>query len=165
MACPRVSPSMCHLRAPWPVMITSEERLLRAPNEVRMETQITHLTRHAEKRDSINLESTETHLMIVGRIQRTSPSCAGSASKLPLGSSINIDSHTSPSTFANEVNTSANTTSEKYTRCGDGNKHLCTALYVGSERQHARIYTCSVATWNAYSIEESLTQGTCPAPA
>ena len=64
----------------------------------------------------------------MGKIQRVSPSCAGCASRLPPGSSINSESHTSPRTFANDVSVSANTTSEKYTRWGEGNMHLCTAL-------------------------------------
>ncbi len=75
-----------------------------------------------------------THLIRVGKIQRVSPSCAGCASKLPLGSSIYTDNQTSPRTFAKEVKTSANTTSEKYTPCGDGNKHLWIALANGKEK-------------------------------
>ena len=73
--------------------------------------------------------------MIVGKIQRVSPSCAGCASRLPLGSSMHTDSHMSPSTFAKDVNTSAKTTSAKYTPCGDGNRHLWIALAC---KQHRR---------------------------
>ena len=58
----------------------------------------------------------QTHLMSVGKIHRDKPSCAGCESKLPPGSSMHADSQTSPSTFANDVKISANTTSEKYTR-------------------------------------------------
>jgi hypothetical protein len=66
---------------------------------------------------------------MVGNIHRDQPAWRGITRILPPGRSIHIESHTSPRTLANDVKTSANTTSEKYIGWSEGEKiHRRTAL-------------------------------------
>lgn len=78
-----------------------------------------------------------THLIKAGRTHLTHPSCGGNSRILPPGINMHTESHTSPNTFANEVNTSANTTSEKYIGLVEGgNRHLRIELdRAGRERR------------------------------
>lgn len=70
-----------------------------------------------------------SHLMRLGSIHWYQPSCDGSCNKLPPGSSMHNDNHRSPRTFANDVRTSANTTSEKYMGLLEaGKRHLAAVL-------------------------------------
>lgn len=70
--------------------------------------------RHRPLRPKVDIRSKDgTHLIIVGKIHRVSPSWAGWARRLPLGRSMYMHSQTSPRTFAKDVRISANTTSEK----------------------------------------------------
>lgn len=77
------------------------------------------------RKDSRLPKRNKTDLIRAGKTHLAHPSCGGNSNILPPGINIHTESHTSPSTFANEVNTSANTTSEKYIGLVEGgNRHL-----------------------------------------
>lgn len=71
--------------------------------------------------------------MKVGNIQRAYPCWPGGSNRLPLGRSMQMESQTSPRTFAKEVKISAKTTSAKYIRSSE-KKHLCIDLWEFRER-------------------------------
>jgi hypothetical protein len=74
------------------------------------------------------------HLISDGRIHRYQPSCVGGIRRLPLGSSMQSESQTSPSTFAYDVKMSAKTMSEKCTRWLTGEyMHLLMLLFFSFE--------------------------------
>lgn len=71
-----------------------------------------------------------TYLINVGKIHLYQPYCVGGLRRLPPGSSMQIESQTSPKTFAYEVKMSAKITSEKCTRWFVGiDMHLLMLLY------------------------------------
>ena len=79
----------------------------------------------------IKVSGQKVYLIIVGNIQRDSPSCAGRMRMLAPGTSIHIDNQTSPRTLAKEVKMSANMTSEKYIgRSAGANRHLRIELHI-----------------------------------
>jgi len=78
----------------------------------------------------------DAYLMRDGSIQWERPSKDGRDKRLPPGSSMHMESQTSPRTFANDVNTSAKRTSEKYTGLSiEENIHLA-ALLLGIITAH-----------------------------
>lgn len=80
-------------------------------------------------RVTVTKKGTNTHLIRAGKTHLVQPSCGGNSKILPPGINMHTESHTSPNTFANEVNTSANTTSEKYIGLPEGGKrHLLIEL-------------------------------------